>query len=213
MRHGFDRLAPLVFLAALALPASRAGGQDPGRKPPSGPSPAYKKSPAASSGIVRPQGDPHHVVPARLPDAATGFDRLRTEYTAAYNQHDPAAVAALYATDAVLILRNGTVVQGRDWIQRVLTAEAPGWDHLVIAPLQAPEPADRLGASMAWSIGTTTIRNASGGAGARPGHPDSRSPTPVTSHYVVVIRPEGSTWKIVAQASVDVVEDHSQAPR
>lgn len=191
-------LALLIGAASLTAVSTGAQGGSEGGRPRPTLDPGKTKSPR-----------PLPPAPAAL--AAVGaLERLRTDYVAAYNRKDAVSLAALYAFDAVAILPNGSVLQGRTAIRRALVGESATWGHMIAAPLDLPEPAGRLGTAVAWSVGTTI--SASVPAGGRP--PRNAIPVqrpPVTAHYLAVIGPEGATWKIKALASVDVAPSSGRA--
>lgn len=83
-------------------------------------------------------------------DVEPGLAEVREQYIAAYNQHDAAAVAALYTDDAVFVNPQGTELSGRDQIQRELDTFFRDAGPQLTASATATEGAGELG----WEIGS-----------------------------------------------------------
>ena len=123
----------------------------------------------------------------RLP-LRTALDELRTlraAYADAFNSKDAAAVAALYAPDALLITDEGVVVSGGEAIAKAFTAGAQSWPHMVIE-----SDSVKVFGNTAVDVGTVR-RHPEGGA-------------EMQSRYLVVLRRNMQNWKIVSVASVPV---------
>ena len=69
---------------------------------------------------------------AALRTALTDLATLRTEYVDAFNKKDATAITAMYSTNAVLILPDGTMLTGRAAIGKRMADEAKSWPHAVI---------------------------------------------------------------------------------
>jgi hypothetical protein len=64
-------------------------------------------------------------------EACLQLAEANTDYVAAFNKQDPAAVAGFYAADAVFVTE-GTILSGREAIQKEYAAAA-----LIIEPLKS----------------------------------------------------------------------------
>jgi uncharacterized protein (TIGR02246 family) len=122
---------------------------------------------------------PH--VPLRT--ALAEIHTLRVEYAEAYNKHDAAALAALYAADATVIRPDGATLVGRAAIAKQLATEAPSWTESTIN-----SDTVRVFGNTAWDIGTFSSKKADGGSD--------------TSRYLVILRRGMDDWKIASVAIV-----------
>ena len=124
---------------------------------------------AAAQGIEEPR------IPLRT--ALSELATMRTEYVEAFNKKDAAAVAAMYESDATVILGDG-LVKG-DAIGAAMAEAAPNWPHAVIA-----SDTVRVYGNTAVDVGTWTVHPAGGGE--------------QVFLYQTVSRRGMSGWKIVA---------------
>jgi uncharacterized protein (TIGR02246 family) len=132
-------------------------------------------------------------VPLRT--ARMEINTFRAEYADAVNRQDAAAVAGLYAPDAVLIDAKGMMHMGREAIQKSLAAELPQWMNLRIE-----SDTVRIAGSTAWDVGTLH----SGGVGATPSR---------TSRYMAVLRRSMRDWRIVSAAVVPTAQTQKASSR
>jgi uncharacterized protein (TIGR02246 family) len=113
---------------------------------------------------------------------------VRDAYIAAFNSKDATKVAALYATDAVLIVPDG-VVRGRDAIREyVQKGFAQG-----VTNLQVNSSASGGDADMQWESGDVT---------------EKMGGQDVKGHYLVTLKMSGGQWMIVALANVPATPQH-----
>jgi len=134
---------------------------------------------ANGQGIEKPR------VPVR-----TALDELRVlreEYAEAFNKKDTATLVGMYAPDATLIGGDGTMLTGKEAIQKSL--EAGPWLKMSIE-----SDTVRVFGNTAFDVGTVRM-SGSGGDEA-------------VSHYLVVLRRGVTAWKI---KSVAVVPETSKA--
>jgi uncharacterized protein (TIGR02246 family) len=110
---------------------------------------------------------------------------LRTSYVDAFNGKDAKAVAALYTDDAVVIMRDGSMVMGRAEIAKAMEKDAANWPHAVIK-----SDSTRVYGATAVDVGTWTEHPVGGGE--------------VVSRYLVVIRHDMNGWKLAYVADVPV---------
>lgn len=132
---------------------------------------------ASGQGIEKPR------VPIR-----TALDELRVlreAYAEAYNKKDTATLVNMYAPDATLIGGDGTMLKGREAIQKSL--EAGPWQKMSIA-----SDTVRVFGNTAVDVGTVHMSGSGGDEGV--------------SHYLVVLRRGITTWKAISVAIVPVPE-------
>jgi uncharacterized protein (TIGR02246 family) len=113
---------------------------------------------------------------------APKIEQFLAKYVDTYNQHDPAALAALYTADAVLVGPSGTPVTGRNAIEASLTTMFKQMGSPTLAANATEIHA--LGGD-AWAVGQSTIKN-SGQTG----------PAEVRGHWAAIYAPEGGEWKV-----------------
>ena len=128
---------------------------------------------ATGQGIEKPR------VPLRT--ALNEISAFREEYAQAYNNKDSAALVAMYAPDATLIRGDGTMLTGKEAIQK--SFEAGPWSKMSIA-----SDTLRVFGNTAYDVGTART-SASGG-------------NEEVSHYLVVLRRGVRVWKISSVAAV-----------
>ena len=136
----------------------------------------------AGSSVAHAQG----VEAPRLP-LRTALDELgtvRAAYADAHNRKDGAAVAALYAPDAIQINSDGSMLKGSQEIGAGLKDSA-NWPHMVIE-----SDSVKVFGNTAVDVGTVRL------------HPEGGAE--MVSHYLVVLRRNMQNWKIVSVASVPV---------
>jgi uncharacterized protein (TIGR02246 family) len=134
-------------------------------------------APSAASG----QGIKRPTTPVR--SARDELRAFREDYEEAYNKKDSVAVADLYAPDAIVINADGTVLTGKDAIQKAIYANAKNWSQLTIT-----SDSLRIVGSTAWDVGTTRRQLPEGGEQA--------------SHYLTVLRRGVKSWKLSRLALV-----------
>jgi uncharacterized protein (TIGR02246 family) len=126
------------------------------------------------------------VAAARLPlrTALDELGTLRAEYAEAWNRKDGAAVAAIYASDAIAIRTDGTVLSGgaaiTSWFKDTST-----WAHMVLE-----SDSVKVFGNTAVDMGTVRM------------HPEGGAE--MVAHYLVVLRRNMQNWKIVSAATVPV---------
>ena len=128
---------------------------------------------ATGQGIERPR------VPVRK--ALDEIRVLRGVYSDAFNKKDVATLADIYAGDATVIRSDGTVLTGKEAIQKSL--EAGPWGKMSIT-----SDTVRVFGNTAYDVGTVRI------AGSE-GHEE-------VSHYLVVLRRGVNVWRVSSLAAV-----------
>ena len=108
---------------------------------------------------------------------------LRAAYSEAFNNKDTATLVDMYAPDAVVIRGDGTVLTGKDAIQKDLEAPQPG----PRPKMSIASDTVRVFGNTAYDVGTVRM--------SRPEGED-------VSHYLVVLRRGLKAWKISSLASV-----------
>ena len=108
---------------------------------------------------------------------------LRAAYAEAFNKQDTATLVDMYAPDAVVIRGDGTVLTGKDAIQKDLEAPRPG----PRPKMSIASDTVRVFGNTAYDVGTVRM--------SRPEGED-------VSHYLVVLRRGLKAWKISSLASV-----------
>jgi ketosteroid isomerase-like protein len=128
---------------------------------------------ATGQGIERPR------VPVRK--ALDELRVLRGVYSDAFNKKDTATLVDTYAPDAILIRGDGTMLTGKEAIQKSL--EAGPWGKMSII-----SDTVRVFGNTAYDVGTVRITGSEG-------HED-------VSHYLVVLRRGVNVWRISSLAAV-----------
>src|SRR5438477_3336603 len=128
---------------------------------------------AIGQGIERPR------VPVRK--ALDEIRVLRAEYAEAFNKQDTATLVGMYAPDAILIRGDGTMLTGKDAIQK--SFEAGPWGQLSIE-----SDTVRVFGNTAVDVGTARTSRKGGGEDV--------------GRYLVVLRRGITTWRISSLASV-----------
>ena len=127
---------------------------------------------AGAQGIEQPR------IPLRT--ALNEISAFRAEYEAAANKHDSAALAAMYAPDAVMITAAGETVMGREAIAKALGADTTS------GAVKLQSDTVRVVGHTAWDVGTATSGD----------H---------VTHYLVVLRRGLKEWQL---ASIAVVPEN-----
>jgi len=128
---------------------------------------------ANGQGIERPR------VPVR-----TALDELRVlrqTYSEAFNKKDTATLVDMYAPDATVIRGDGTMLTGREELQKSL--EAGPWSKMSIA-----SDTVRVFGNTAYDVGTVRTTRSGG--------------EEEVSHYLVVLRRGVKVWRISSLAAV-----------
>jgi uncharacterized protein (TIGR02246 family) len=122
----------------------------------------------------------------RLPlrTALDELGTLRAEYAEAWNRKDGAAVAAVYAPDAIAIRTDGTVLRGTAEISNWFK-DSSAWPHMVLE-----SDSVKVFGNTAVDVGTVRL------------HPEGGAE--MVAHYLVVLRRNMQNWKIVSAATVPV---------
>jgi uncharacterized protein (TIGR02246 family) len=122
----------------------------------------------------------------RLPlrTALDELGTLRAEYAEAWNRKDGAAVAAMYAPDAIAIRTDGAVLRGSTEISSWFK-DSSGWPHMVLE-----SDSVKVFGNTAVDVGTVRM------------HPEGGAE--MVAHYLVVLRRNMQNWKIVSAATVPV---------
>jgi uncharacterized protein (TIGR02246 family) len=131
---------------------------------------------ASGQGIERPR------VPVRT--ALDELRVLRAAYSEAFNKDDTAALADMYAQDAIVIRGDGTVLTGKDAIQKDLAGPRPG----PRPKMSIASDSVRVFGNTAYDVGTVRMSRSEGGEDV--------------SHYLVVLRRGVKAWTISSLASV-----------
>ena len=119
-------------------------------------------------------------IPANAPALRTALSdlaTLRSTYVDAFNKKDAAEVTSLYADDAVVIMEDGTLLNGGLEIRAAMAEAAPTWPHAVIE-----SDTTRVFGSTAVDLGTWTAHPADGGE--------------LKFRYVTILRRGLDGWKI-----------------
>jgi uncharacterized protein (TIGR02246 family) len=125
-------------------------------------------------------------------DETAAIRKSSADFAAAWNKHDPKAIAAFWATDGDLIDPDGKASVGRAEVEKYFTAEHTGNGGLAHCTLETKKDSVRmLAADIAledWDVILTGLKPE--GAPA---------PLPAQFHRVVVIKKKvGDTWQIEA---------------
>jgi uncharacterized protein (TIGR02246 family) len=131
---------------------------------------------ANGQGIERPR------VPVRT--ALDELRVLRAAYTEAFNKDDTAALVDMYAPDAIVIRGDGTVLTGKDAIQKDLERPRPG----TRPKMSIASDSVRVFGNTAYDVGTVRMSRSEGAE--------------EVSHYLVVLRRGLKAWTISSLASV-----------
>lgn len=110
---------------------------------------------------------------------------MRAAYADAVGHQDAAALAAMYAPNAMVINPDGTTMNGMKEITEGFKKVAP-----TMKSVQLKSDSIQVAGGAAWDVGTAHITKADGG------EQDSR--------YLVVLRRGMHGWKIVSAANVPV---------
>jgi uncharacterized protein (TIGR02246 family) len=106
---------------------------------------------------------------------------LRAEYSEAFNKKDTATLVDMYAPDATVIRGDGTMLTGKEAIQKSI--EAGPWQKMSIE-----SDTVRVFGNTAVDVGTVRMSRSEGGDDV--------------SHYLVVLRRGVKVWKINSLAAV-----------
>ena len=128
---------------------------------------------ADGQGIERPR------VPVRT--ALDELRVLRAAYSEAFNNKDTATLVDMYAPDAIVIRGDGTMLKGKEAIQK--SFEAGPWSKMSIA-----SDTVRVFGNTAYDVGTVRTSRSGG---------DEE-----VSHYLVVLRRGVKVWNISSLAAV-----------
>jgi uncharacterized protein (TIGR02246 family) len=109
---------------------------------------------------------------------------LRAAYSEAFNKKDTATLVDMYAPDAIVIRGDGTVLTGKDAIQKDLEAPQPG----PRPKMSIASDTVRVFGNTAYDVGTVRMSRSEGDEDV--------------SHYLVVLRRGVKAWKISSLASV-----------
>lgn len=140
----------------------------------------------ATPTIVGAQGVEEPRIPLRT--ALMELNTLRTEYAEAFNRKDGAALASVYAPDAVLIDANGVKVSGAAAIREYMVERSEEGGHMVLE-----SDSVRVYGNTAVDMGTVTIHPEGGGEDV--------------AHYLSVSRRGMAGWKLVSVAVVPKADD------
>ncbi len=110
---------------------------------------------------------------------------MRAAYTHAVSHQDAAALAAMYAPNAMAINGDGTTMNGMKEITEGFKTLAPTWTSI-----QIKSDTVQVAGGAAWDMGTAHIMKADG--------------KEENSRYLVVLRRGMHGWKIVSSANVPV---------
>jgi uncharacterized protein (TIGR02246 family) len=110
------------------------------------------------------------------------LNKMAADFSAAATAGNAAKVASLYTTDAVFMPPNQAAVKGRTnieaWFQKEM---AGGAATLKLSPFES-----RISGDLAFEAGTYTLAI----------KPKTGQPMTDTGKYIVVLKKEGSDWKI-----------------
>jgi uncharacterized protein (TIGR02246 family) len=106
---------------------------------------------------------------------------LREAYSDAFNKKDAATLVDMYAPDAIVIRGDGTMLTGREAIQKSI--EAGPWSKMSIA-----SDTVRVFGNTAYDVGTVRTSGSEGDEDV--------------SHYLVVLRRGVKVWRISSLAAV-----------
>jgi len=111
------------------------------------------------------------------------LDKLRTDFAAAFNAKDPAGVANLYSSDAVLMPEGEPTVEGRAAIQQYFKA---GFDQFTVKASLTSQEFTFMGADWAYDRGKYVwiVTPKAGG-----------NPTTVEYNYLTPLHREPDGWK------------------
>ena len=120
-------------------------------------------------------------VPAAAQDKAI-IEKLNSDFMAAFNKGDMAAVGQMYAEDAYLLPPDTEIVKGRAAIQTFWANAAAAIGDLKLTTVDVKP----LGSDAAREIGTFTLKT------------KGDKPQEVVGKYVVVWEKAGGQWKLAA---------------
>ncbi|MGD8278044.1 MAG: SgcJ/EcaC family oxidoreductase [Gemmatimonadota bacterium] len=115
--------------------------------------------------------------------AEAAVDQIRTDYMAAFNNHDAATVASMFADSAVVLAANGEVEEGREAIEASLTEQMAGSP---MAQIDADET--MVFGDMAVQRGTYTVNSTT---------PDGTAMS-VSGSYMSALAQADGAWMIEA---------------
>jgi uncharacterized protein (TIGR02246 family) len=114
-----------------------------------------------------------------LAQSKAAIEKLNAKFAEAFNKGDAAAVAGMYASDAVVLPPGAEMVKGRAAIQSFWQATAQQLGDMKLTAVDVKP----LGKTAAREIGTFTAK-------AKPGGQE------VVGKYVVVWTKSGNDWKL-----------------
>ena len=125
-------------------------------------------------------------------DDSAAIKKSSAEFQAAWNKHDPKAIAAFWAADGDLIDPWGKTSVGREEVEKFFVGEHTGAGALAKSTYELRKDSVRMISSDVaiedWEVVIT---------GVAP--PEAAAPLPAQFHRVVIIRKkEGGRWPIVA---------------
>jgi uncharacterized protein (TIGR02246 family) len=126
---------------------------------------------------------------ADMAASQAAIDSVRTAWATDAQNHDWAALAGLYADDAVNFNEDGTVNTGRAAIQ---ASFSPGLDSVKSVTI-TPSGGTQISGDVAFESGdysnTVTVKG---------------KDVQAQGHYLVVLKKEGGAWQIVRDANINV---------
>ena len=148
---------------------------------------------------TRPQSRPMTPPPAggagAVGGAAADIKARGDAFAAAWNKHDPKAMAALWAADGDLIYPFGKSAKGRADVEKFFTADQTGTGRMAATTFTITAPTSRMirpdVAVAEWEVSITGMKNAEG-----------KDAGPMNNHVTVVMSKEGSQWMIQAARPV-----------
>jgi uncharacterized protein (TIGR02246 family) len=135
--------------------------------------------------------------PAASPSGGAGAEiKARSDaFAAAWNKHDPKAMAAMWATDGDLIDPFGASAKGRAEVEKFFTTEHTGDGRMAGTTYTITSQTSRMiradVAIAEWESTITGMKNAEG-----------KDAGPLVHHVTVVMSKNGSNWMIEAARPV-----------
>lgn len=118
---------------------------------------------------------------AQAPDAAPPFAQILADFAKAINSKDPAAAAAIFATDGQVLPPGGDVVKGPAAIEKFYKTGTDAGNTLVVTTV-----ASQSSGGLGYETGTVVVsaKDAKG------------RPVKVNGKYVSIFVQEGGAWKV-----------------
>jgi uncharacterized protein (TIGR02246 family) len=118
------------------------------------------------------------------PELRRQLDAFNTKYNETFDKNDPAAMAALFTEDAVIV-SNGGAVEGHKAIEKYYADKFESEhdsDHIAVNDASSPHAIDE---STMWATGSWSLTVQAKG----------QDPVPLKGYWSAIYRREGNVWK------------------